>query len=186
MAALSSRSVPHADAHGAFLNVERSASGLRWVERLAPPRANIATAIAQKHDVPQLLARVLAARGVTPETVQDFLEPTLKQLMPDPSSLRDMDTGAARFAEAIVKRQEITVFGDYDVDGASSAALVARFVRAHGLEPQIYIPDRITEGYGPNRQAFESIVADGTQLIITVDCGTAAHEPIEHATSRGA
>src|SRR5262249_48226103 len=134
--------------------------------------AKTAMAISQRHGLPDLLGRVLAARGVSLEDVAVTLDPTIKALMPDPSSLRDMDKASARLADAIMQREAIAIFGDYDVDGACSSALLKRFLQAHGLDARIYIPDRLTEGYGPNIEAIESLIKDGARLIVTVDCGT--------------
>lgn len=173
-------------AQPAFLDVENSARGRRWVERLGRAELQQSEAIAQQCDVPQLLARVLAARGVTADAAADYLDPTLRQLMPDPSCLADMDDGVARLVQAIDRGETLAVFGDYDVDGASSVALMVRFLRAHGLEPLVHIPDRMTEGYGPNVGAFDALIDAGASLLVTVDCGTAAHEPVEHARERGA
>jgi single-stranded-DNA-specific exonuclease len=163
---------PDDDAGGAFLGVTASARGLTWRERLDAAAANTAVAISQRHGLPDLLGRVLAARSVGLEDVPDALDPTVKALMPDPSTLRDMDKAAARLADAIVRREAIAVFGDYDVDGACSSALLQRFLAAHGLGARIYIPDRMTEGYGPNADAITALVRDGARLIVTVDCGT--------------
>jgi single-stranded-DNA-specific exonuclease len=168
------------------LRVERSARGLRWVERLVPNRENIAIAMAQEHGLPEILARVLAARGAEQESVANYLGPTLKALMPNPSSLQDMDVAAERFAKAICEKESIAIFGDYDVDGAASVALIRRFLIAHGHDAHFYIPDRTLEGYGPSITAFEQLVADGAELIITVDCGTVAYEPIARASELGA
>lgn len=162
----------------AFLGVVRSAKGFAWRERLQGPARNTATAIAQRHGLPELLGRMLAARGVTLDEAAQFLDPTIKALMPDPSVLRDMDRAAARLADAIERQQRIAVFGDYDVDGACSSALLHRFLGAHGIGCRVYIPDRIFEGYGPNPAAIETLVKDGAQLIITVDCGTTSHGPL--------
>jgi len=187
MAALPlAKAAPVASEEPAFLNIECSAGGCRWVDRLGESRLNIATVLSQQHDLPLLLARMLVARGCSSETLEDFLKPTLRNLLPDPSTLQDMDKGAERLAAAIRSGEGVAIFGDYDVDGASSASLMARFLRAHGVDPQVYIPDRITEGYGPNEHAFSQLVTAGASLIITVDCGTMAHEPIEHARSLGA
>ena len=164
----------------------KSARGFRWIERLGENDVTRAETIAQRHGLPQLLARVLAARGACPDDVPDHLDPTLKRLMPDPSTLQDMDRGAERLAAAIQAGEQIAVFGDYDVDGASSAALMIRFLRAHGLEARLYIPDRITEGYGPSDDAFASLAGEGCTLIVTVDCGTLAHEPIALVAKSGA
>jgi len=171
----------------AFLGVEKSARGRRWVERLGAEEALIASAIAQSYGLPDLLARVMAARGATPETAESYLNPTLKGLMPDPDKLRDMAPASARMADAIRSSETIAIFGDYDVDGAASSALLQRFLAAHGLDPIIYIPDRLTEGYGPNVAAFEELVGEkGVCLIVTVDCGTTSHEPIARARELGA
>ena len=148
------------------------ARGFRWRERLDSATAKTAAAISQRHGLPELLGRVLASRHVAVDEVPDVLEPTIKALMPDPSTLRDMDKGAARFADAIVRKEAIAVFGDYDVDGACSAALIKRFASAHGLDARVYIPDRTLEGDGPNPVAIEALAREGAKLIITVDCGT--------------
>ncbi len=165
----------------AFLGVDRSVREQVWRERLTPAQARLAAAISQQQQLPDLLGRILAARGATPDNVADLMAPTLKAMLPDPSLLQDMDKGAARFAEAVQKGENIAVFGDYDVDGACSAALVRRYLRAHGLSPAIYIPDRIFEGYGPNEAAIEKLIADGAQLIVTVDCGGTSHGPLAAA-----
>jgi len=169
----------------AFLRVEKSVLGYRWVNRLPPADGNIALAVAQTHGIPEYLARILVARGSTLESASVDLDPTLKNLMPDPSALADMDRATERFVKAIADREPIAIFGDYDVDGATSASLVLRFLRALGHDAVIYIPDRQLEGYGPNVTAFEQLIADGAKLIVTVDCGTASHEPIALANSLG-
>lgn len=185
MTALKSPAIAFDEQRPAFLKVARSACGYRWVQRLAPERQNIATAIAQTHGVPEILARILAARGSGQDTAPDDLNPTLRALMPDPSTLRDMDTAADRFVKAIMSEEKIAVFGDYDVDGAASAAVIRQFLKAHGQDAAIYIPDRQLEGYGPNKTAFEQLVSEGVKLIITVDCGTVSYEPIAFARESG-
>ncbi|MGD9802963.1 MAG: single-stranded-DNA-specific exonuclease RecJ [Hyphomicrobiaceae bacterium] len=170
----------------AFLGVETSARGFTWRERLGRSEANIATMICQQHGLPDLLGRILAAREIGVDDVAVTLEPTIKALMPDPSRLTDMDKAAARIADAIERREKIAIFGDYDVDGACSSALMRRFFNAHGLEARIYIPDRIFEGYGPNPQAIETLVKEGARLIITVDCGVTSFDALAHAKSLGA
>jgi single-stranded-DNA-specific exonuclease len=174
-----------ADGPSPFLGVSQSARGFIWRERLEPPMRGLASAISQRYDLPELLGRVLAARGIKLEEVPTVLDPTIKALMPDPSVLRDMDKAAARLADAIIARQSIAVFGDYDVDGACSSALMHRFFAAHDLGCRVYIPDRLFEGYGPNPTAIESLVKDGAQLIVTVDCGTTSFEPLAHARKLG-
>ena len=177
-------SMDQASKETAFLGVTRSAKDYVWRERLTVEQAKIASAIAQRHGLPEILGRVLAARGTDLDNVEDALNPTLKHLMPDPHSMRDMETGAARLADAIEKGQAVAIFGDYDVDGATSSALVSLFLKAHGMNGRIYIPDRIFEGYGPNVAAIESLIEEGAELIVTVDCGTTSHEALETATSR--
>lgn len=168
-----------------FLGVVASARGLQWRERLSGDGHLRAAAISQRHGLPDLLGRVLAARGIAVDDVPIVLNPTLKALMPDPSSVRDMDVAAARLADAIEKRQHVAVFGDYDVDGASSAALMSRFLVHHGINARIYIPDRLFEGYGPNVAAIEGLVKEGAQLIVTVDCGTTSSAPLQRAKELG-
>ena len=169
----------------AFLGVLRSAKGLVWRDRLDGAGANLATAIAQRHNLPELLGRVLAAREIGLDDVETVLQPTLKALMPDPSSLRDMDVAAKRIAAAITAGEQVAIFGDYDVDGATSSALLHRFLAAHGLNATIYIPDRIFEGYGPNAEAIEGLTKEGASLIVTVDCGSTSHAALAVAAKHG-
>jgi single-stranded-DNA-specific exonuclease len=169
----------------AFLGVQASAKGLIWRERLVASAAPNATAIAQRHDLPELLGRVLAARGVTADEAGLFLDPTLKALMPDPDVLAGMAAGAARIADAVLRREPVAIFGDYDVDGACAAALLARFLAHHGIAARIYIPDRLYEGYGPNPAAIETLAAEGARLIVTVDCGTTSFVPLAAARPLG-
>ncbi|MGH6825750.1 single-stranded-DNA-specific exonuclease RecJ [Methyloceanibacter sp.] len=184
-AALSYKTLDH-ESPSAFLGVERSVRGLRWIERLDPSRAATAMAIAQAHGLPELIGRLLAARGADAATLSHFLDPSLRHLLPDPASLQDMDLAAMRFARAIAAREPIAIFGDYDVDGAASVALIQRFLRAHGQEAATYIPDRLSEGYGPTPASLAGLAEEGARLIITVDCGTAARPAIEAANRCGA
>ena len=170
----------------ALLGVEHSARGRRWVERLEGARALAATAISQAHGLPELLGRVLAARGAETHTVSRYLDPSLRTLLPDPARLQDMERAAERFASAIKGAEAIAVFGDYDVDGAASVALIERFLRAHGQNAATYIPDRLTEGYGPTPAALTGLAKDGARLILTVDCGTTAEAAIAAANAAGA
>mgnify|MGYP003552935513 FL=1 len=165
----------------AFLDVSQSARGYLWRERLPRDAQNLALAISQQHGLPELLGRVLAARGVALGDVPVFLDPSVKALMPDPASLAGMDRVAERIADAIVRREPVAIFGDYDVDGACSSALMARFLMAHDTPSRIYIPDRIFEGYGPNIAALETLVKEGAKLIVTVDCGTTSFETMAAA-----
>ena len=171
---------------GAFLGVRSSARGFHWRERLRPELKSLATAIGQHHGLPEMMGRILAARGIGLDAVPGFLDPTLKSLMPDPSALRDMDKAASRLADAIEAKQRIAIFGDYDVDGACSSALLHRFLSHHDVPSRIYIPDRLFEGYGPNVGAIETLVNEGAKLIVTVDCGTTSFEPLAAARKLGA
>jgi len=176
---------PAREAEGAALNVTASVRGFIWRERLDRAGAGTALAISQRYKLPELLGRVLAARGVGLDEVAVALDPTVKALMPDPSTLRDMDKAAARVADAVVRRESVAILGDYDVDGACSSALLARYLAAHGLRPRIYIPDRMTEGYGPNAKAIEALANDGATLIVTLDCGTTSTEALAAARPLG-
>ncbi|MFN3613927.1 MAG: single-stranded-DNA-specific exonuclease RecJ, partial [Rubrimonas sp.] len=168
----------------AFLNVVRSATGRRWVGP-SPDVERLGEAVAQQADLPPIVARVLAARGVAPEAAADYLAPSLRALMPDPSTLRDMDAAAERLAAAVQRRERVAIFGDYDVDGAASSALLARWLGQAGAEATIYIPDRIDEGYGPNVPAMRELAASHA-LIVCVDCGSLSHEPVAAARAAGA
>ncbi len=168
-----------------FLGVERSATGRVWRDRLdARGQAN-ALAIAQHHGLPELLARVLAGRDVSTEDVESFLDPSIRRLMPDPHQLTDMEAAAGRLADAVEKGEAVAIFGDYDVDGATSAALLARYLRDCGLDPIVHIPDRIFEGYGPNVDAIKSFADRGARLLVTVDCGTTSQETLSEANKLG-
>lgn len=168
-----------------FLQVKRSITGKRWVDRLTPELDNVALSIAQKSGIPDLIARILAGRGVEAEAAADFLNPTIKNLMPDPYVLQDMETASRRLAEAVMKGEKVAIFGDYDVDGATSAALLYRFLAAFGIAARIYIPDRIIEGYGPNPNAINELINDGAGLIVTVDCGATSFDALEEAANHG-
>lgn len=163
-------------AHVGFLGVTRSLSGRLWRQRAAD--ADVVRRHQMDHGLSEPLARALASRGVTVEACTDFLNPTLKALFPDPSSFADMDRAAEILVDALEARRRIVVFADYDVDGASSASLIVRWFRAMGLELSIYVPDRINEGYGPSPAAFRRLKAEGAELVVTVDCGAAAHDAL--------
>lgn len=169
-----------------FLGVRRSATGLAWVHRLSDRQEMTALAMAQTHGVSDIVARVLAARGVSAENVERFLDPTIRDLLPDPATLTDMDTAAARIARAVLGRERVAIFGDYDVDGAASSALLARFLTHFGVTSETYIPDRIFEGYGPNPEAMRDLVSRGARLVVTVDCGTNSAASIAAAREAGA
>ena len=167
----------------AFLDVEKSVKGQRWVARLDDQR--LAQTIAEKNELPEILGRVMAARGVTSDEAEAFLNPTLRSLMPQPSTFMDMEKGAARLAEAITKKETIGIISDYDVDGVSSAAIMVRFLASVGHEANVYIPDRLTEGYGPSEKAVSTLKEQGTELLLTLDCGVMSHDPLAHAADLG-
>ena len=167
----------------AFLGIEQSLTGRRWAARLGDERA--ALAIAQRHGLPDAVARLLAARDVDLEGVPDFLDPTLRKFLPDPLHLKDMDVAVARLVRAVRAGERIVVFGDYDVDGATSSALLLRFFRAVGGNIGVYIPDRRLEGYGPNAPALLKLRQEGADVVVTVDCGVTAFEPLAEAKRAG-
>lgn len=171
---------------GYFLNVAQSVSGKSWTDRLDVAAARTATAISQQTGLSEIVARIMAGRGVSIEEAERFLEPSIRDLMPDPSTLTAMDETATRLADAITANEKIALFGDYDVDGASSCALMTRYLAAFNIIPDTHIPDRIFEGYGPNVAAMDKLIDNGASLIITLDCGTTSEEPIAHARKRGA
>ncbi|MEH6545549.1 MAG: single-stranded-DNA-specific exonuclease RecJ [Sneathiella sp.] len=167
----------------AFLNVDKSLKDRRW--RLRSENERLGLAIAQRLDVPEIVGRVMAGRDVSLEDAEQYLSPTLRQMLPDPSVFCDMDIAASRIAAAIQSNEKVAVFGDYDVDGATSSGLLKRFFNAlyHPLE--IYIPDRIKEGYGPNVEAMNSLKEKGIKLVVTVDCGIVSFEVLAHAKAIG-
>jgi single-stranded-DNA-specific exonuclease len=165
-----------AGASGPVLGVARSVTGRRWLWRPADPRTGLG--IAQRLGVPEMVGRLLAARGIGLEHAGDYLEPTLRALMPDPSALMDMDAAADRLAAAVRSGEHVAVFGDYDVDGACSGALISRFLRDLGCEVTPYVPDRLKEGYGPNAPAIASLCDRGASLVVCVDCGIKAEGPL--------
>jgi single-stranded-DNA-specific exonuclease len=168
-----------------LLGVARSALGRPWRARLDPAGQAQALAMMQHHGLADLLARVLAGRGIAVDEVVAYLDPTLRQLLPDPSSLADMDAAAARLGAAIQAGETIAIFGDYDVDGAASAALLDDFLTATGTPHLIHIPDRIFEGYGPNVQAIAALAEAEATLLVCVDCGTTSHAPLAEARRLG-
>ncbi len=165
-----------------YLGVSSSLNGRRWVGPTAEDDRQ-AEAMSQQTALPLPLCRILVRRGVVPEQAATFLEPTLKDLLPDPLTLKDMGPAAARFLKALQSDERIAIFADYDVDGGTSAALLLDYLRRMGRDATLYIPDRIKEGYGPNVPAMEKLAQDHS-LIVCVDCGTLSHEPI--AAAKGA
>ncbi|WP_119169174.1 single-stranded-DNA-specific exonuclease RecJ [Algihabitans albus] len=166
-----------------LLGVSDSLSGKRWEQRGGDAR--LALTLAQRLDLPEIVARVLANRDIDLEYAGLYLEPSLRDQLTDPSRLADMDKAAARLAVAVQKGETIGVFGDYDVDGATSSALLQRFFAALGIRTRIYIPDRLSEGYGPNAPALLRLKAEGVGVCVTVDCGTTAHAALTQAADAG-
>lgn len=166
-----------------FLGVTRSVTGRRWL--VTPTDDRLAQALCQRLGLPDLVGRILAGRGVGLDEVDSFLNPTLRDLLPDPSHLLDMDRAAARLAAAVTAGETVAVFGDYDVDGATSTALMVRFIEAVGGKARIYVPDRILEGYGPNTAALLRLKGEGVSVVVTVDCGVSAFAPLEAAAREG-
>lgn len=171
--------IPDAEA---VLGVASSATGRRWIWRDGDARTGLA--IAQRLDVPELVGRLLAARGIGVEAAAEFLEPRLRAAMPDPSCLRDMDRAAARLAEAVRTGERVAVFADYDADGACAGALTTRVLRDLGVPATHYVPDRIKEGYGPNAPAIAALCDAGATLIVCVDCGISAGVALAAAEGR--
>ncbi len=173
----------------AFLNVERSLTGRRWIARgqaadwQSTERSGLA--LSQRLGLPEILGQVLAARGIDLEAADGFLNPTLRASLTDPYELKDMAKAAERLAAAIMHGEKIAIFGDYDVDGATSTALLHRFLTAVGGKPRVYIPDRMAEGYGPNTPALLALKREGAAVCVTVDCGITAFAPLEAASEAG-
>jgi single-stranded-DNA-specific exonuclease len=168
---------------GHFLDVGRSLTGRHWRARLRDGRT--ALAIAERLGIPEILGRVLAGRGIAVDGCTDILSPRLRALMPQPAAIRDLEAGADRLARAIITGEMIGIISDYDVDGISSAALLVLYLRAFGITPKVHIPDRIAEGYGPSRAAVEGLAGQGVKLLVTLDCGVNAHDPLLAASALG-
>ena len=160
-----------------------SLSGRRWLWREADPARVLA--IAQRHGLAEIVARILVARGVTSEAVPAFLEPRLRDWMPDPSHLLDLDRAVERLAAAVQTGEPVGLIGDYDVDGATAAALLGRYLRDRGCPVEVLVPDRIRHGYGPHPELLEQLAAKGIRLVVTVDAGTTAFAPLAAARARG-
>src|SRR5437868_5797221 len=169
----------------AFLGVSQSATGKLWRDRLDIRGAARALAITQRYQLPEMLARVLAGRDVEIDAVEDYLDPTIRKMLPDPHTVTQMEAAAKRIADSAIRREKVAFFGDYDVDGATSAALLAWHLRHCGLDPLIHMPDRLFEGYGPNTEAVRMLADQGATLLVTVDCGTTSIEALVEAKKLG-
>lgn len=171
-----------------ILGVEKSVTGKLWQSRAkgdTEVRDRTALALTQRLQVPHVVAQILADRGIALEHAEAYLAPTLKSLLPDPDRFRDMPAAVARLIAAIQGGEQIAVFGDYDVDGATSSALLLRYLAAVGGKAEAYIPDRMREGYGPNQAALLKLHQAGVSLVVTVDCGITAFEPLAAAHAAG-
>jgi single-stranded-DNA-specific exonuclease len=166
-----------------YLGIEKSLTGKFWIQR--PLDARLALTMSQRLSVSEIVGRILTCRGINLDEATGFMEPTLRDHLPDPSCLQDMDIAAERLASAIMKNQLIGIFGDYDVDGATSSSLLTRMFKAVGGRSITYIPDRIKEGYGPNAPALLAMWKSGVSVVVTVDCGTMSHEPLQIAKDAG-
>jgi len=166
-----------------FLGVSQSLSGKAWRQRVSDD--GVAAEHARRLKAPDLVGRLLAARGVKPDEAELFLNPTLKALFPDPSTFADMDVAAEVILDAITSGKKVAVFADYDVDGGTSSAILSRYFRAWGRELILYVPDRLTEGFGPTPGAFRALKEMGAELVVTVDCGAAAIAALQTANEIG-
>lgn len=174
---------PLARAEARSFSVPLSFSGRSW--SLRERGSDQSRELVRAMNVSPLLADLLTVRGIGAGEASDFLYPTLKRLLPEPLGLRDMDKAVERTRAAIARNEKIAVFGDYDVDGSCSAALLCEFLTTLGQPPLVYIPDRMTEGYGPNAPALLKLKEQGASLVITVDCGASAVAPLETARAAG-
>lgn len=168
-----------------LLGVTNSLTGRPWSARLDAQGEALALAIAQLGGYGDVLARVLAARALAPDAVGAFLEPAVRDLMPDPSTLVDMDRATSRLADAVLAKTPVAIIGDYDVDGAASSALLGEYLADLGVPHMVHIPDRLFEGYGPNVEAVRALHARGGRLLVCVDCGTTSHAALAEAAALG-
>lgn len=165
------------------LDVDNSLMQSRWV--LQEPSQDIVDQIVRQHQLPEIIARLLAGRGIPMDNIESFLDPKLSRDFPDPFAMQDMTALAEYMAQAITEKRNIAVFGDFDVDGATSTAILVRFLKQCGIDARFYIPDRLKEGYGPNINALSQLHAEGASIVILADCGTTAHDVVEQAAALG-
>ncbi|MCB2053453.1 MAG: single-stranded-DNA-specific exonuclease RecJ [Geminicoccaceae bacterium] len=165
------------------LLVERSFTGRGW--KLAAPDDARALALCQRFDLPEIVGRILVQRQIDAASAEQFLRPRLRDCLPDPSHLLDLDAAVERIVAAVTAGDTIGIVGDYDVDGATSTALMVRYLRHFGCPTQVIIPDRLTDGYGPSLRIVERLAASGCRLVLTLDNGTTAHEPLARARELG-
>ena len=180
-----------------FMGVANSLSGKNWYQRgilvqngkfdTSQQQAidRIGLALAQAFDLPEIIGRLLALRGIDLDRAESFLNPSLRRDLPDPSLFIDLDKAAKRLGDAVQNNEKIAVLGDYDVDGGTSSALFLRYARCLNIDISVTIPDRLTEGYGPNIKRIDEIAGSGAKILLMLDCGTTAHDAVAHANSRG-
>ena len=166
-----------------YLDVSCSLSNKIWRQRSADEQ--LIEKMKKSSGINSILARILISRGILPSETRNYLNPSIRDDLPDPMMLTDMEKASNRLAKAISTKENIAIFGDYDVDGATSSALLYRFISSAGHRSSIYIPDRVVEGYGPNIPAFKELIKNGITLLITVDCGIASFEPLLFAKEEG-
>lgn len=166
-----------------IFNFEESLGGKKW--NVIPADDEAVRQLAQRHDLPEFVARLLVQRGVTESTLENFLNPTLKNDFPDPFSMVGMREFAEDMADALIDGVPIGVLADFDVDGATSAAVMTRFLRHVGQEPPVYIPDRLKEGYGPSKESLQSLKDQGAEFVVMLDCGITAFDPIQDGMDMG-
>lgn len=157
-----------------LFNIEKSLMQSRWI--MPDVELSIIEQVARRHDLPEAVARLLCSRQVEEADIARFLNPTLKDDFPDPFSLKGMAELADDVSDAVIKKRKISIFGDFDVDGATSSAILHRFLKHYGVNAPIYIPDRLTEGYGPNTEALQKLKDDGAEIVFLLDCGTTAFD----------
>jgi len=163
--------------------IARSVTGVPWM--MKPADETTVFKMAASHDLEEALARILVARGVGPDAAERYLNPSLRTMMPDPDTMRDMPLAAERISTAIMTDETIGIFGDYDVDGVTATSLLFLYLQSLGQEAKVYLPDRVADGYGPSIGAFRTLKEQGANLVVTVDCGASAHEPIDAAGRDG-
>lgn len=165
------------------LNVKNSLMKARW--EIPDVSFDDIEKLVRAHDLPEVVARMILTRGIDTQDLQSFLSPTLKDNFPDPFALKDMEAMAGFIAEAIIEGKRIAIFGDFDVDGATSSAVLYRFLKAVDMDAPIYIPDRLKEGYGPNIPAFQKLKETGADIVMVLDCGTTAFDVLQAGKDMG-
>ena len=172
---------------GTVLGIENSVGGRRWSQKIMDDNESerLIYAIVQRYGLTEIVARLLIARKVPIDDVERFLNPKVREEMPDPLSLVDMNVAVDRLVKAIRQKEVIGIFADYDVDGATSSALLKKYLDALQIQSELYIPDRIKDGYGPNKKGLENLKNKGASLILTLDCGVLAFDVLDEFYGEG-